>query len=107
MRFIILLHKVLSDYVTLFEVYECAINPELLEERIQEGQRRFERGDYVLVDPQVYVDHPELQGFAFHLDQQENRMKAALADELEVPAGAADRLRARERRRDRGNRRPG
>ena len=34
-KFIILLHKVAFDYVTLFDVYECAINPELLESRIQ------------------------------------------------------------------------
>jgi hypothetical protein len=30
-KFIILLHKVAFDYVTLFDVYECAINPDLLE----------------------------------------------------------------------------
>ena len=29
-KFIILLHKVLYDYVTLFDVYACAINPALL-----------------------------------------------------------------------------
>src|SRR5712691_2452396 len=38
-KFIILLHKVLYDYVTLFDVYECAINPHKLEEKIQEGGR--------------------------------------------------------------------
>ncbi len=27
-KFIILLHKVVDDYVTLFDVYECAINPD-------------------------------------------------------------------------------
>src|SRR5437870_7065029 len=32
-KFIILLHKVAFDYVTLFDVYECAINPELLESK--------------------------------------------------------------------------
>ena len=30
-KFIIQLHKVAYDYVTLFDVYECAINPDLLE----------------------------------------------------------------------------
>ena len=38
-KFIILLHKTLYDYVTLFDVYECAINPALL----ATGSRR--RGD--------------------------------------------------------------
>ena len=32
-KFIIQLHKVAYDYVTLFDVYECAINPELLEKK--------------------------------------------------------------------------
>src|ERR1700736_2355744 len=36
-KFIILLHKVLYDYVTLFDVYECAINPNRLEEKIRGG----------------------------------------------------------------------
>ena len=39
-KFVILLHKVLYDYVTLFDVYQCAINPDLLEEKIQEGEER-------------------------------------------------------------------
>src|SRR5690349_21700726 len=37
-KFIIQLHKVAYDYVTLFDVYECAINPELLEKRIHEAE---------------------------------------------------------------------
>ena len=41
-KFIILLHKVLYDYVTLFDVYECAINPDLIEQKIKEGERLFE-----------------------------------------------------------------
>ncbi len=39
-KFIILLHKVLYDYVTLFDVYECAINPDLVEQKIEEGEQR-------------------------------------------------------------------
>jgi hypothetical protein len=33
-KFIILLHKIAYDYVTFFNVYECAISPALLEQRI-------------------------------------------------------------------------
>src|SRR5690606_27231593 len=40
-KFIIVLHKVLYDYVTLFDVYECAINPVLLEERINKARELF------------------------------------------------------------------
>ena len=39
-KFIILLHKVLYDYVTLFDVYECAINPDLLEHRRSSRETR-------------------------------------------------------------------
>ena len=38
-QFIILLHKVLYDYVTLFNVYECAISRELLEAKIKQGEK--------------------------------------------------------------------
>ena len=37
-KFIILLHKIAYDYVTLFNVYECAISPPLLEQRIREAE---------------------------------------------------------------------
>ena len=38
-KFIILLHKVAYDYVTLFDVYECAISPPLLQERIEDAKQ--------------------------------------------------------------------
>ena len=41
-KFIIQLHKVAYDYVTLFDVYECAINPELLDRKIHEAEQLFE-----------------------------------------------------------------
>ena len=34
----ILLHKIAYDYVTLFNVYECAISQPLLEQRIREAE---------------------------------------------------------------------
>ena len=37
-KFVILLHKVAYDYVTLFDVYECTISPSLLAERIGEAE---------------------------------------------------------------------
>ena len=40
-KFVILLHQVLDDYVTLFQVYEHVINPDKLRTRIQEGETRF------------------------------------------------------------------
>jgi len=48
-KFIILLHKVAYDYVTLFDVYECAISPAVLERKIKEAERRFGEADFILV----------------------------------------------------------
>ena len=41
-KFVILLHQTLDDYVTLFQVYACVINPDRLRDKIAEGDRRFE-----------------------------------------------------------------
>src|SRR5207253_4217386 len=57
-KFIILLHKVNYDYVTLFDVYECAINPELLETRIREGERLYDTVEYIVVALDDYANHP-------------------------------------------------
>ncbi|HKW02306.1 MAG TPA: TraM recognition domain-containing protein [Vicinamibacterales bacterium] len=41
-KFVILLHQILDDYVTLFQVYACVINPDKLRAKIAEGDRRFD-----------------------------------------------------------------
>src|SRR5207247_4845375 len=73
-KFIILLHKVLRGYVTLFDVYECAINPDLLEERIGEAAVRYGTAEFVLVDVDSYMGHDgDLGAFGFELDRGRNR----------------------------------
>jgi len=47
-KFVILVHKVLDDYVPLFDVYQGAINPEYLEKRIKEGEKRQATGSVVI-----------------------------------------------------------
>jgi hypothetical protein len=82
-KFIILLHKVAFDYVTLFDVYECAINPHLLESRIKEAQRRLIEADSVLLSEEEYLKHPhELDPFGFRLDKESNRYRASLTPGL-------------------------
>ena len=54
-KFIILLHKIAYDYVTLFDVYECTISPDVLERKIQEAERRLEERYFVLVTPQDWM----------------------------------------------------
>ena len=42
-KFVILLHQMLDDYVTLFQVYEHVINPDKLRARIAEGRAPLQR----------------------------------------------------------------
>src|SRR5262249_25363426 len=80
-KFIILLHKVLYDYATLFDVYACAINPSLLQRKIEEGAARFQ-GEYLLVELDKFDSEPELADFGFVLDEELIRMKAPLSKAL-------------------------
>jgi hypothetical protein len=82
-KFIILLHKVAFDYVTLFDVYECAINPDLLESKIKEADRRLIEADSVLLWEEEYLKHPrDLDPFHFRLDKESNRYRAPLTPGL-------------------------
>jgi len=82
-KFIILLHKVLYDYVTLFDVYECAINPDLLERRIQEGDRLFEQR-FILISFDDFMAEKLLEDYPFERDSDARRMKALFTDGLEA-----------------------
>jgi hypothetical protein len=82
-KFIILLHKVAFDYVTLFDVYECAINPDLLESRIKEAERRLIESDSVLLWEEEYLKYPrDLEPFQFRLDKESHRYRAPLTPGL-------------------------
>jgi len=82
-KFIILLHKVAFDYVTLFDVYECAINPDLLESKIKEAERRLIEADFAMLWEEEYLKHPrDLEPFEFRLDKESNRYRAPLTPGL-------------------------
>src|SRR5438445_9456726 len=82
-KFIILLHKVAFDYVTLFDGYECAINPDLLESRIKEAERRLIESDSVLLWEEEYLKYPrDLEPFQFRLDKESHRYRAPLTPGL-------------------------
>ena len=69
-KFIILLHKVAYDYVTLFDVYECAISPDVLENKIHDAERRLEERYFLLVSPDDYLPHvADLKLFDFTFDE--------------------------------------
>ncbi len=58
-KFIIILHKVGFGYVTLFDVYECAISPEILERKIQEAQLALTGKQFVAVSKVVFEEYAE------------------------------------------------
>jgi len=82
-KFIIQLHKVAYDYVTLFDVYECAINPELLESRIQEAERRFHGSHYFVLADASFRAHPEFERFQFVVHEPGKNHKARQSPALE------------------------
>jgi hypothetical protein len=82
-KFIILLHKVAYDYVTLFDVYECAISPSLLQERIREAEQIVLGCNYLAIAPDVYADHAaDLTALSFVHDPKEDRHVAVATPEL-------------------------
>ena len=83
-KFIILLHKIAYDYVTLFDVYECAISPALLAQRIEEAERILSAEPQLYISPDDYASshHTELQNFHFVLDKTRKQYHAANTEEL-------------------------
>ena len=62
-KFIILLHQTLDGYVTLFQIYEHAINPDKLKARIAEGEQYFAADTRrVLVDKREHLFSDALLG---------------------------------------------
>jgi hypothetical protein len=69
-KFIILLHKVAYDYVTLFDVYECTISPDVLEAKIRDAERRLEERYFLLVSAEQCMAHvSDLKLFDFAFDE--------------------------------------
>jgi hypothetical protein len=80
-KFIILLHKVLYDYVTLFDVYECAINPDRLEEKIRSGEAALP-DEFVLITVEAFMAEREFETYPFERDPDTGQMKAPLTEDL-------------------------
>ena len=83
-KFIIILHKVGFGYVTLFDVYECVISPEILERKIQEAEDRLIGREYVAISRSVYMDHvQELHELGFEADETGLLYRAIDSSELQ------------------------
>jgi hypothetical protein len=87
-KFIILLHKVAYDYVTLFDVYECAIDPELLEKRIKEADEKLAPRGSLFLSPETYAANvKELKSLGFIFDEMRGFFRAV--DSVEARASLA------------------
>jgi hypothetical protein len=82
-KFIILLYKVAYGYVTLFDVYHCAISPPFLEQRIYEAEEIILGRHSIALTPKMYGDRTEeLAGLGFVHDAKEDRYLAPATPEL-------------------------
>ena len=83
MKFIILLYKVAYGYVTLFDVYHCAISPPFLEQRIYEAEEIVMGRHSLALTPKVYGDRIEdVAGLGFVHDANQDRYLAPTTPEL-------------------------
>jgi hypothetical protein len=90
-KFVILLHQVLDDYVTLFQVYEHVINADKLRTRIAEGERYFRANRRrIVVDKREHLVTPALTGWSWHYDVASTRTWADWSADLTDVLESAD-----------------
>src|SRR5665213_1466881 len=89
-KFVILIHQILDDYVTLFQVYEHAINPDKLRAKIAEGERRFTATNRrLVVDKREHLVTPVLSPWTWHDDAHVDQSWAPWSPDLEGVLAAA------------------
>lgn len=82
-KFVILLFKTLDDYVTLVQVYEACINPDVLVAALARGAARFRQPRaHIAVTGATYLAHPALQAWPFAPDATRGRLLAPTSPEL-------------------------
>lgn len=89
-KFVILLHQTLDDYVTLFQVYEHVINADKLRTRIAEGERRFSANSRRLViDKREHLFTSALSAWPWHDDADGRETWTEWSGDLEETLRAA------------------
>ena len=89
-KFVILLHQVLDDYVTLFQVYEHAISPDKLRAKIAEGERRFTaKNRRLVVDKREHLLTPVLSPWTWYDDDEVDQSWTHWSSDLEEVLTAA------------------
>ena len=87
-KFIILLHKVVDEYCTLFQVYECALSPAKLQAKFDQGTLLFTRlhpktlaRRFALIDPAVYTETESLERWSW--EEWKCLLRCPMSAELE------------------------
>lgn len=83
-KYIIILHKVKDDYVTLFDVYATAISPSRFEQLLVETGTALSKTAWVAIPKEQFKKSSvNLKEFGFELDAQLNAFRAKHTPELE------------------------
>jgi len=83
-KYIIILHKVKDDYVTLFDIYATAISPSRFEQLLVETGTSLSKTAWVAIPKdQFKKSSVNLKEFGFELDAQLNAFRAKHTPELE------------------------
>ena len=89
-KFVILLHQIVDDYVTLFQVYEHAINPDKLRAKIADGERRFTaKNRRLVVDKREHLLTPVLAPWTWHDDEHVDQSWTHWSPDVEEVLSAA------------------
>ncbi len=85
MKFLILLHRLLDDYVTLTDIYHAAIDPGLLQKRLDAARKRYGIEQVLTVSTDSYGKHTELLRQSFVEDPEDGaRLRAPWSAPLEA-----------------------
>lgn len=83
-KYIIILHKVKDDYVTLFDIYATAISPSRFESLIIDTGARMNGVSWLTIPKEQFKQcSTDLSRFKFQLDPELNAFRARLTAELE------------------------
>ena len=88
-KFLILLHRCVDDYVTLFDVYRCAIDPTALADKIADGDRRCASQHQVAIPLAAFEACPTLHEIPWQFDHARKMVVAAETEALRTRLDAA------------------
>ncbi len=68
LKFIILLHQIADGYVTLWDVYASAIDPDRISRKLAEAEQRLRGREWLRIRPQDYIQVEELSNLTWSTD---------------------------------------